>query len=303
MTTSTRRQFLHSAVVAGAALAASGPRASAIEPFRRPAPARLRLSLAAYSYNRYLDLRRGRKPSMTLEQFIDAAGGMPLDAVELTAYYFRETTPRYLASLKGRCTRLGLDVSGTAVGNNFATSSAARLKEQMAHVRSWIEHTSRLGGKTMRIFAGNVDKGDTEERARARCVAAIQEACDHAAEYGVYLALENHGGIVTTIDQMLTLVRAVKHDWFGVNLDTGNFHSRDPYADLERLAPYAITVQLKTEIRRAKRAKPEDADLKRLIEMLRGVNYRGYVALEYEAAEDPKPAVPRHVATLRKLMS
>jgi hydroxypyruvate isomerase len=101
---------------------------------------------------------------------------------------------------------------------------------------------------------------------------------------------------------MLALVRVVKHDWFGVNLDTGNFHSRDPYADLERLAPYAITVQLKTEIRREKARKPEEANLKRLIEMLRAVNYRGYVALEYEATEDPKAAVPRHVGALRKLL-
>src|SRR5205085_6419727 len=143
----------------------------------------------------------------------------------------------------------------------------------------------------MRIFAGSVEKGDTEERARARCVEAIQEACDHAAQFGIYLALENHGGIVETIDQMLTLVRAVKHEWFGVNLDTGNFHSADPYADLARLAPYAVVVQLKTEIRRAGK-KAEEADLKRLIEMLRGVNYRGWVALEYEAAADPRKAVP-----------
>jgi sugar phosphate isomerase/epimerase len=219
----------------------------------------------------------------------------------LTAYYFRETTPRYLAALKGRCTRLGLDVSGTAVGNNFCTSSAARLKEQIAHVKRWVEHTSRLGGKTMRIFAGNVDKGDTEAAARKRCLAAIQECCDHAAQFGIYLALENHGGIVTTIDQMLALVRAVKHEWFGVNLDTGNFHSKDPYADLARLAPYAVVVQLKTEIRRAGAKKPEEADLKRLVEMLRKVTFRGYVALEYEAAEDPRKAVPRHVGTLRKL--
>jgi sugar phosphate isomerase/epimerase len=301
MTIPTRRHFLQSALVAGTTLAVSQARASAIDPFRRPGPPRLRLSLAAYSYNRYLDLRRQMKPTMTLEQFIDGAAGMPLDAVELTAYYFRETTPRYLASLKGRCTRLGLDVSGTAVGNNFTTTSAARLKEQIAHVKSWIEHTSRLGGKTMRIFAGSLDKGDTEERARARCIAAIQEACDHAGQFGIYLALENHGGIVTTIEQMLTLVRAVKHDWFGVNLDTGNFHSRDPYADLARLAPYAIVVQLKTEIQRMGK-RPEEADLKRLIEMLRGVTYRGYVALEYEAKEDPKAAVPRHVGELRKLM-
>ncbi len=297
----TRRQFLQSTLVAGTALAVGRHHAAAIEPFRRPGRPRLRLSLAAYSYNRYLDLRRRKKPSMTLEQFIDGAASMPLDAVELTAYYFRETTPRYLASLKGRCTRLGLDISGTAVGNNFTTTNAARLKEQIAHVKNWIEHTSRLGGKTMRIFAGSLDKGDTEERARARCIAAIQEACEHAGQFGIYLALENHGGIVTTIDQILALVRAVKSDWFGVNLDTGNFHSRDPYADLTRLAPYAIIVQLKTEIHRAGK-KPEEADLKRLIEMLRGVNYRGYVALEYEARADPKEAVPRYVAELRKLM-
>jgi hydroxypyruvate isomerase len=48
--------------------------------------------------------------------------------------------------------------------------------------------------------------------------------------------------------------------------------------------------------------KKEEADLKRLIDMMKAVNYRGYVALEYEAAEDPKVAVPRHVAALRKLL-
>jgi sugar phosphate isomerase/epimerase len=302
MTRLSRRRFLACTAAAGAALAAGTSPARAIDPIRRPAPPRMRLSLAAYSYNRYLDIRKKQKPAMTLEEFIDAAGAMPLDAVELTAYYFPRTTPEYLAGLKGRCTRLGLDVSGTAVGNNFCTTRAAVLKEQIANVRQWIEHTSRLGGKTMRIFAGSVEKGDTEEKARARCVAAIHEACDHAAQFGVYLCLENHGGITGTVEQMMALVQAVKHPWFAVNLDTGNFHSADPYPDLARLAPYAMNVQLKTEIRRANQKKPEEADLKRLIEMLRAVNYRGYVALEYEAAEDPRKAVPRHVPALRKLL-
>jgi hypothetical protein len=36
--------------------------------------------------------------------------------------------------------------------------------------------------------------------------------------------------------------------------------------------------------------------------MLRTANYRGYVALEYEAAEDPKTAIPGHVAMLKQLM-
>lgn len=292
----TRRRFL----AAGAAVAAAPFAASAIEPIRRTGKPHMRSSIAAYSYRKYLDLK---KPSMTLFDFAELAAQMDLDAIEPTAYYFAETTPQYLAKLKGTCSRLGLDVSGTAVGNDFCVNDPAKLKAQIDNVKKWTEYTSLLGGKTMRIFAGNVPKGDDEDKTRARCIGAIQEACDHAAKFGVFMALENHGGIVTTAEQILTIVKAVQHDWFGVNLDTGNFHSADPYADLAKIAPYAVTVQIKTEIRRAGAAKNEDADLSKLINMLREVNYRGYVALEYEAAEEPKEAIPRHVATLKKLLS
>jgi sugar phosphate isomerase/epimerase len=296
-----RRQFLHTALAAGAVCAAPAA-AHAIDPIRRVGKPHIRLSMAAYSYRKYLDLKIKPKPPMTLEDFVGLAAEMDLDAVEPTAYYFAETTPDYLARLKGKCTRLGLDVSGTAVGNDFCVADPAKLKEQLASVKSWTENTARLGGKTMRIFAGKVPSGDTEEKARTRCVEAIQEACDHAAKHGVILALENHGGIVETIDQMLTLVKAVKHDWFGVNWDTGNFHSADPYADLAQLAPYAVVVQIKTEIKRAGKPK-EEADLKKLLDLLRNVGYRGYVALEYEADEDPKTGVPRAIGVLKKLLS
>jgi sugar phosphate isomerase/epimerase len=298
----TRRQFLRGAVAAGAGVALGASAAGAIEPIRRGGlPSHLRISVAGYSFRQYLDLKKKPKPPMDLDGFIEKCAGLGVDAVELTAYYFAQTTPEYLAHLKGHCTRLGLDVSGSAVGNNFCVSDPAKLKAQVDSVKQWAEHTARLGGKTVRIFAGNLERGDTEEKARARCVAAIQEACDHAGKYGVYLALENHGGITSTLDQTLALVKAVQHDWFGVNWDTGNFHTPDPYADLEKLAPYAVTVQIKTEVQR-KGMQKEEADLKRLTDILRGAGYRGYVVLEYEAAEDPMQGVPRAVAALKKLM-
>ena len=62
-----------------------------------------------------------------------------------------------------------------------------------------------------------------------------------------------------------------------------------------------MTVQIKTEVQR-KGMKKEEADLKRLTDTLRGAGYRGYVALEYEAAEDPKSGVPRAIESLKKLM-
>jgi sugar phosphate isomerase/epimerase len=297
--TPTRRHFLHSVLAVGSACAAGTARA--IEPIARNGKAHMRLSMAAYSFRQELDLKRKPRPTMTLDDFIDLCAAQDLDAAELTAYYFPETSPEYLAHLKGRCTRLGLDVSGTAVGNNFCVTDADKQREQRAMVKSWTENTARLGGKTMRIFAGNVEKGDTEEKARERCIEAIGEVCDHAAKFGVILALENHGGLTDTIDHTLALVKAVRHDWFGVNLDTGNFRSRDPYADLAQLAPYAVTVQVKTEIQRPGMPK-EEAELARLIDILRAANYRGYVALEYEAAEDARTAVPRHLEKLAKLL-
>jgi sugar phosphate isomerase/epimerase len=296
--TLSRRAFLASAM---ALPAIAAPAARAIEPIRRGGKPHLRLSLAAYSFRQALDIKR--KPrAMTLDDFADLAAALNLDAIEPTAYYFDDTSPEYLSRLKLHCTRLGLDVSGGAVGNDFCTPDADKLKGQLAYVRDWVERYALLGAKTVRIFAGNVAKGDSEEKARARCVAAIEESCDHAAKHGVYLALENHGGITATAEQTLALVKAVRHPAFGVNLDTGNFRTADPYADIARLAPYAVTVQIKTEIRRAG-GKNEEADLGRKLTILRDAGYRGYVALEYEAAEDAKIAVPRYVVQLQRLIA
>jgi len=122
-------------------------------------------------------------------------------------------------------------------------------------------------------------------------------------EKGVILGLENHGGGVTvTAEQLLRVVRGVKDGNFGVNLDTGNFHGEDPYAELAAAAPFAVNVQVKTEIRRKGRSK-EAADLEKVIGILREARYSGYVVLEYTADEDPRTAVPRYVKELRALIS
>ncbi len=77
----SRRQFLAASLLAPPALR-SGV-AVAIDPVKRPSDKpELKLSLAAYSYRQFLDLK---KPTMTLFEFIDLAAELPLDAVELTS--------------------------------------------------------------------------------------------------------------------------------------------------------------------------------------------------------------------------
>ena len=43
-----------------------------------------------------------------------------------------------------------------------------------------------------------------------------------------------------------------------------------------------------------------DLDYARIAKMLRDVNYRGYVSLEFEGKEDPATGVPKSLDLLRK---
>ncbi len=291
-----RRHFL--TTVAASAVAALPAPAAAIEPITRTGQPRMKLSLAAYSFRSAL---AGAKKSMTLDDFVDLASTYDIDAVEPTSYYFPEPpTPEYCRSLRRHALLQGLAISGTAVRNTFTYPPGPQLDKEIDHVRRWIDLAAELHAPTIRIFAGDLQKGTSEGDARKWCVDAIHRACEHAATRGIILALENHGGIVSTPDQLLAIVREVKSDWFGVNLDTGNFHGPDPYADLARVAPYAVVAQVKSEISTGKNGKQE-ADLARLIKILRDVKYRGFLALEYEADGDPRQAVPKYLAQLKKL--
>jgi sugar phosphate isomerase/epimerase len=117
----------------------------------------------------------------------------------------------------------------------------------------------------------------------------------------VFLALENHGGIVDTAENMLPIVQGVQSPWFGVNLDTGNFTSEDPYRDIAVMAPYAVNVQIKVELNPGGKGKVP-ADLSRLVTVIRDSGYQGYIALEYEADEPALVAVPKYLKQLRELL-
>lgn len=291
--TLSRRQFL----AASAALATGGV-ANAIDPIKRPSDKPdMKLSLAAYSFNKALDLK---KPTMTLFEFIDLAADLPLDAVELTSYYWAETTDAYAEKLKAHADKRKLAISGVPVRNDFCQRDEAARKKDIEHVKTWTAIAAKLGAPTVRIFAGTLEKGDTLEEAQKRVVAAMNECCEVAEKLGVLLALENHGGITDTAEHLLDLVKPVKSKALGVNIDTGNFKTPDPYADIAKIAPYGVVSQVKTEV--SPGGKAQEADLAKVVKILKDANFHGYVALEYEAKEDPKVAVPKYVKELRKLI-
>jgi sugar phosphate isomerase/epimerase len=297
---SNRREFMRTCALASAG-ALAGPlgasKSLAIDPVARNGKSFFKFSLAAYSYRDLLNAKPP-KTKLTLDDFIADCAKMGLEGTELTSYYFPpEPTQEYLRHLKQLCFRLGLDISGTAVGNDFCHPSGDERDREIKHVKRWVDYAEILGAPVIRIFSGH-EHGTSTEEAHRLAVDAIEECCQYAGQHGVFLALENHGGLTTTPEGLMALVRDVKSPWFGVNLDTGNFHGPDVYGSIARLAPYAINVQVKVSVSGAD-GKRQHADFRRLAQIMTDAGYRGYIVLEFEEPEDPLTACPRYVDEMR----
>ncbi|HAM71355.1 MAG TPA: sugar phosphate isomerase/epimerase [Verrucomicrobiales bacterium] len=307
----SRRRFLCSTAMAGLTAAAApalvAGRAGGVEPLPRSQTPRLRLGLAAYSFRQFFEhgnAKNGGRPSpsgkpLDMFTFVDYCAEHGCEGAELTSYFFPpEPDDAYLLRLKHHAHVRGVTLSGSAVGNVFTHPAGEKRAAAVAHVKQWIDRCALLGAPHIRVFAGEKPAEMPIEEARRNCIEALEEAGDHAARKGVFLGVENHGGIVAEADSLLAIVKGVRNPWIGINLDTGNFHTEDPYADLARCTPYAVNVQFKADMR-PKGQPSAPADVARVLGILREGKYQGFVTLEYESAEDPWTGVPKWLGKLR----
>ncbi len=308
-----RRTFLQSGTMAAVASAIPcSPLGlpfslSAREPIVRSGAARLRLALAAYSFRRNFAYMKGKdqKPAagnepMDMYKFVDFCGEHGCLGAELTSYFFPTNAKRkYFLDLKRHAFERGVEICGTAIGNNFSIGAGEELDKQIEAANVWINNAAILGAPHIRFFAGTAAHFARAERNISDAIDAMQICADHATKRGIVLGVENHGKISS--EQLLTVIEGVNSQAVGINLDTGNFISDDPYADIERCLPYTVNVQVKIEMKRPDGSK-YPADFDRIATLLKDAKYQGYVVLEYES-EDPYKNVPVYLEKLQKAIA
>jgi sugar phosphate isomerase/epimerase len=143
-------------------------------------------------------------------------------------------------------------------------------------------------------------EGYTDEDAFPWVIESLEQCLPTAERCGVVLGLENHWGLGRTAKGVMRIVNAIDSPWLQVTMDTGNF-LEDPYDQLEMLAPKTVFVQAKTYFGGGVWY-AVDLDYDRIADILRKHRFRGYVSLEFEGQEDPKTAVPKSLALLRKAL-
>ena len=328
--TTTRRQFLSGAALAGAAfalptslraanaIAAATPVATAVPvgaatPGATAAKRRFKLGIATYTYWHF------QPQKFPIETVIDKAAALEVEGVDVLHRQMENEDNAYLQKIKRHAFLNGIDLICLSMHQNFISTDPDKRRHQVEHTLKCIEIASRLGIPSMRINAGrwgttkSFDKlmenrgieptppGVTEEDGFKQAIEGINKCIGRAAELGVILALENHWGLSGSPEGMLRIFNEVNSPWLQLLPDTGNF-LEDPYDKLAKVFPHACYVQAKTYFGGGEWY-TLDLDYKRIIRQLREADYRGYIGVEFEGKAPGDEGARKSVELLRAAMA
>ena len=260
----------------------------------------LRISLNAFSFN---DLLLSKK--ITIDDVLDFCAKTGFEGVDLTGYYFpgypAAPSDEYIYHIKKKAFRLGIDLGCTGVRNDFTWADPAKRVEEKKLVKDWIKVAQKLGAPGVRVFAGTLSKENFAWDERVKWIVDdIRECADFGKEHGVMLAFQNHWDFVKTASEVDKIMKMIDHEWVGLMLDIGSYHSPDPYKDIAATAGYAITWQMKEKV--FVNDTQVEADYVKVIDIVKNCGYRGYLPLETLGQGDPYQKVEALYSKVKKIL-
>lgn len=277
---------------------------------RKPNP----IAVSTYSYWRYRD-----DSKLTILECIDLASEAGFDGVEVLHVQMEDTSNAMLQKIKQRAFTNGLDLCGFSTHQSFVSPNADKRQENVKHTIKCIEMAYAMGIPTIRVNTGRWGtskdfdelmankgieprlEGYSDDEGFEWVYDGLEKCLATAEKCGVVLGLENHWGLGRTAAGVLRCIKHVDSPWLRATLDTGNF-LESQYEQYAELAPEAVFVQAKTYFGGGTWYSL-DIDYPRVARILRDVNYRGYISLEFEGEEKHETAIPKSLAMLRKAFS
>ena len=310
----SRRTFLKSTLACAAAgtivpqLAHGGPD----NPLSNTRAQRIKLSISSYSYWHF------KKEKFPISTVIDEAAKLGVEGIDILHRQMESEDNDYIQALKRHAFLNGIAFTCLSIHQSFVSPDSDFLAKEIDHTKHCIELAAKMGIPCLRLNSGRwgtiksfdelmanrgvepILQGYTEDDGFRWCIDSIKACLPTAEKYGVLLALENHWGLCSTPEGQLRIKKAIDSPWLGIMMDTGNF-LEEPYDKLEMIAPYTNFVQAKTYYGGGEWYSL-DLDYDRIIDILRKVNYQGYISLEFEGKEDAFTAVPKSIEMLRKAL-
>lgn len=145
----------------------------------------------------------------------------------------------YRALLDG----LGLEAASIAGYTNFTGGLESRevpfVEIQLGYIDRLAQFAEVLGAGLIRIFTGYNTDALSYDQQWNLCIAAVQEACDVAARYGVDIGVQNHHDIGVGVESYEDFLDQVDRPNCRAMFDAWSVaqHGTDLYAWAKRMAP------------------------------------------------------------------
>jgi sugar phosphate isomerase/epimerase len=258
-----------------------------------------KISLAEWSLNR--SLGKGTITNMDFPRIAKETYG--LDAVEYVSTYFKgkaEDT-EYLTNLNNECNKYGVKsllIMVDGEGNLADTSLADRTKAIENHYK-WVKAAKFLGCHSIRV---NTAGRGTMGQMQAAAIDGLSKLSAYAADYGINVIVENHGGNSSYGKWLAEIMKAVNKPNCGTLPDLGNFYEYDRYKGVTEMMPYAKGVSGKTHDF-DENGNETQIDYVKMMKIIHDSGYKGYIDVEYEGTKlSEDEGIKASIALLRKVI-
>jgi len=283
----SRRQFL--ATSAALSATAAWPAVARSQEKKEP----FKISLAQWSlhktlFDKKLDNRDFAKTAK--EEY-------GIEAIEYVNQFWKDKAKdtAYVAELKKRAEDLGVKtllIMCDGEGNLGDSDEKKRTTAVENHYK-WVEAAKELGCHSIRVNAASDRKLSYEEQQKL-AADGLRRLSEFAAPHGLYVIVENHGGLSSNGQWLAGVMKLVDRKNCGTLPDFGNFNlgdgkEYDRYKGVDELMPFAKAVSAKTHDFNEAGDETHTDYFKMMDIVVNKHGYHGYCGIEYEGSKLSEP--------------
>jgi L-ribulose-5-phosphate 3-epimerase len=258
--------------------------------FSPPGGPLFKISLAAWSLHRTLfegKLDHQDFPKVSKQDY-------GIDAIELVNQFFMDKAKdqAYLTDFKKRAADLGVSILLIMCDKEGMLGDPEQSKRTQAvesHYK-WAEAAKFFGCHSIRV---NAFSTGTYEEQMDRVTESLRKLSEFCAKLGLNVLVENHGGLSSNAEWLVSVVKKVGLPNFGTLPDLGNFKiddktEYDRYKGVAEMMPYAKAVSAKS-MNFDEQGNETRVDYRRMMRIVLEAGYRGYVGIEYSGDKLSEP--------------
>jgi sugar phosphate isomerase/epimerase len=279
----------------------------------------IKLAIYSYSFHRFGGGPEG-KQAPTIEAMIDQCVAYGVSGLEILTEHLTlngKTTPESLHELRQYAAIRGIVPVTIAASHNPVQTTQELREAELTKLKATVDVASDIGAPFVRALGGRwntaanfqalldnngeepPEEGYTIDESYDWAIWALKEGAAHAGSKGVTLVLENHWGLTGTEIGCLRIRDGVNSPWLKLVLDTGNFvHRPDQYAAMATFLPHLAILHAKVYKGGGMVVTPE-IDYTRVAELLKSIDYNGYLSIEFEGKAHPDEGIPDGIATIK----